>query len=101
MADKLSAGAHKKILDEKIIPDQLDPVQPAKKPTLFMLGGQPGAGKTKVRESIQKSDQGKGALVVDPDELRTYHPKYGEFVKENSDTAASRVHEDAMAWARE
>jgi adenylylsulfate kinase-like enzyme/cytochrome c2 len=101
MADKLSSTEHKKIFDEKIVPKELKDLQPVKKPTLFMLGGQPGAGKTNVRKAIQASDKGKGSAVIDPDDLRTYHPQYTAFVKDNADTAASRVHEDAMAWARE
>ncbi len=45
--------------------------------------------------------QGQGSLVIDPDELRTYHPQYLKFVKEDPDTAAGRVHPDAAKWAAE
>jgi UDP-N-acetylglucosamine kinase len=99
MPDELDPSEHNKIFKEKIVPQQLDHIQPVKKPTLFMLGGQPGAGKTKVRDAIKGSEQGKGSLIIDIDELRTYHPKYLEFVEEDPNTAAGRVQKDASAWA--
>ena len=98
--DKLSPSVHKQQL-KQIIKDKLDPIQPVTTPRLFMLGGQPGAGKSAVRQGITTSPQGTGSLVIDPDELRTYHPNYLKFVKENPDTAAGRVHPDAAAWASE
>jgi predicted ABC-type ATPase len=103
MADELTKPEHDKIFEEKIRPqlDAISPVKKSTKPTLFMLGGQPGAGKTKVRDAIKQSDKGKGSLVIDPDELRTYHPRYVDHVKTDPDTAATEVHADAMAWAKE
>ena len=101
MADVLKKPEHDAILNEKIIPELLGHIQPAKKPTLFMLGGQPGAGKSKVRDAIKGSKQGQGSLVIDADELRTYHPRYLELVAKNPDTAAGEVHADAIAWATE
>ncbi len=101
MPDELPKAEHDKIFKEKIVPQQLDHIQPVKKATLFMLGGQPGAGKTKVRDAIKGSEQGKGSLIIDIDELRTYHPKYLEFVEEDPNTAAGRVQKDAGAWASE
>ena len=68
MADKLSATEHKRILDD-LIKEKLDPLKPVTNPRLFMLGGQPGAGKGRVRDAIEKSPQGQGALAIDPDEL--------------------------------
>ncbi len=59
MPDELAKAEHDTIFKEKIVPQQLDHIQPVKKPTLFMLGGQPGAGKSKVRDAIKGSKQGQ------------------------------------------
>ncbi len=101
MADNLTKPEHDKIFKEKIVPQQLDHIQPVKKPTLFMLGGQPGAGKSKVRDAIKGSKQGQGSLIIDPDELRTYHPRYLEHVERDPNTAAGEVQKDASDWASE
>ena len=104
MADTLSSSKHKAIL-KIIIKEKLrdkiraKEIAPVTNPRLFMLGGQPGAGKSKIRKAITDSPQGQGSMVIDPDELRTYHPKYVDFVKENPETAAGRVQTDAAKWA--
>ena len=99
--DQLDATTHAAQLTE-IIADKLTPIAPAAgKPRCFMLGGQPGAGKTTLRQPILDALGAGNVLVIDPDELRTYHPHYADFVDENPVTAASRSHPDASAWARE
>src|SRR5262245_52301245 len=106
MSDTLSSSKHNQIL-KTIIKEKLrdkirsKEVQPVTSPRLFMLGGQPGAGKSNVRKAITDSPQGRGSVVIDPDELRTYHPKYLDFVRENPGTAAGRVQPDASKWAAE
>ena len=99
--DNLSASEHKRIFEREIKPTELEGLEPVLRPKMFMLGGQPGAGKSGVRNAITKQPQFKNALTVDPDELRTYHPRYLQFVKENPDSAAGRVHYDASKWAQE
>ncbi|MBV8590650.1 MAG: zeta toxin family protein, partial [Acetobacteraceae bacterium] len=95
----LSLSEHKRIFEREIKPDNLEGLEPVLRPKMFMLGGQPGAGKSNVREAITKKFP--NALTVDPDELRTYHPRYVQLVKEDPDNAAGRVHYDASKWAAE
>lgn len=99
--DNLSSSEHKKILNDDIKPDKLKGLEPVLRPKMFMLGGQPGAGKTNVRKAITDQKQFAKALIVDPDELRTYHPKYLQLIKLDPDSAAGRVHYDASKWAQE
>ncbi len=99
--DSLSLSEHKRIFEREIKPDKLKGCEPVLRPKMFMLGGQPGAGKTSVRKPITDQKQFANALVVDPDDLRTYHPRYLQFVKEDPDSAAGRVHYDASKWAQE
>ena len=92
MADTLSSKQHKSIFENTIKPAKLDGLEPAKgQPKLFMLGGQPGAGKSEVTNRIRQSQDAKCLVTIDPDDLRIYHPKYARFVEENPDTAAGRV----------
>lgn len=98
--DALSSSKHAAIL-KQIVKEKLDPLPKLLSPKMFMLGGQPGAGKSSIRGAITGNPLFADALVIDPDELRTYHPKYIDFVKENPDTAAGRVHPDAAKWATE
>jgi predicted ABC-type ATPase len=100
MSSTLSKSVHNKILKE-IIADKLDKVKPAKKPRCFLLGGQPGAGKGGMRRAIEGGLREAPPLVIDPDELRAYHPRYAEFVEMDPDNAANKVHTDAMLWASE
>jgi predicted kinase len=84
-----------------IIEDFLDHVPPVAAPRCYLLGGQPGAGKTGLRTAIEAALGEARPVLVDPDELRIYHPGYVAFVEENPLTAASRTHADAAAWADE
>ena len=98
--DVLDVSVHAAIL-AVIIADFLDRVPPAAAPRCYLLGGQPGAGKTGLRKAIEAALDEEKPLLVDPDELRIYHPGYVAFVEENPLTAASRTHADAAAWADE
>ncbi len=100
-SDSHTSSEHAAILRDEIIKELLDPLQPVLSPKMFMLGGQPGAGKKTIRDAITDNPLFKDALVIDPDDLREYHRKYAKFVKENPHTAAGRVHPDASKWAAE
>jgi len=99
--DNLSSSEHNKRFKDEIAPEKLKGLTPVLRPKMFMLGGQPGAGKTQIRKAITDQPQFKGALIVDPDELRTFHPRYLQLMRDDPDNAAGRVHYDASRWAQE
>ena len=103
MSDTLSKSAHDNIFHRKIIPNELGNVKPAKAPKVFMLGGQPGAGKSGMKRNIEDTLAAgqMNAVKIDMDEFRIYHPSYLKFVRENPRTAAGRVQEDVRKWAEE
>jgi hypothetical protein len=60
----------------------------------FYVTGLPGAGKSTLVKDIIRSHIEKGEeapLVIDFDELRPYHPRYREYVAQDSINAAARV----------
>lgn len=101
LGDQLDKDEHARILRDKIIPTYgVDAAQSHERPKAIILGGQPGAGKggLAVRAS---ADLGGDAVSIDPDELRTHHPKLEDFRRENPYSWSSRTHPDASAWADE
>ena len=42
-------------------------------PRVVMLGGQPGSGKTKMRELAEKETK---SVIINADDLRDFHPEY-------------------------
>ena len=65
-------------------------------PTVYFLGGQSGAGKSKLKDRI-----GKENLVIDADEFRKYHPNYFGLYKKYGKDSAKYTHNFASAVADE
>jgi predicted ABC-type ATPase len=97
---ELDERDHADILAQ-IIRDKLDPLPSTDYPRLYMLGGQPGSGKTALRRPIKDALAGSGLADIDPDELKTYHPKYVEFIEEDAETASRRTRPDVSRWLLE
>ena len=65
-------------------------------PKVYFLGGQSGAGKSKLKDRI-----GKENLVIDVDEFRKYHPNYFGLYKKYGKESAKYTHNFASAVADE
>ena len=65
-------------------------------PIVYFLGGQSGAGKSKLKDRI-----GKENLVIDVDEFRKYHPNYFGLYKKYGKESAKYTHNFASAVADE
>ncbi|HMA51356.1 MAG TPA: zeta toxin family protein [Magnetospirillaceae bacterium] len=101
MSDRLSFEKHE-ALRQEIRKDYLDLSRPQDKPRAIIVAGQPGAGKGGLAGSAQIDlDEVGGAVLIDPDRLRQWHPRYRAFLREDDKTAAERVHADASQWAKE
>lgn len=101
VSDKLSKQDHNAI--RRIHAEAaLSETRESKQPTVIILAGQPGAGKSALsRQAEQRLDKDGGAVVVDVDELRASHRGYRSFQAESGRTAASRVQSDAGRWGDE
>lgn len=71
-------------------------------PRAICLGGQPGAGKSKVAQAAMVELGGPGvAYLIDIDKLREFHPSYLELNRQGQDRIAANVtHEDVSSWGK-
>ena len=66
-------------------------------PRAVVLGGQPGSGKTRMREIAEKMFP---SVVINADEFRDYHPLYESLKRSEPERASFLVNEDVSGWAR-
>lgn len=71
------------------------------KPRIVIVGGQPGAGKTKVVELSKREFQDQNVVIVSTDKLRAFHPRFNEIVGLDDKRSAVRTHDDASSWNRQ
>ena len=69
---------------------------PQERPKAIVLAGQPGSGKSRLTRaaSAEMAEQG-GAVIIDTDQLREYHPRYRTLAEADYTTAATKVQKDA------
>ncbi len=97
--DVLEKKEHARIFETIIAPHYLAKLKPQRDPRAIFLAGQPGAGKGGMGQNAKQ--QLGDCVIVDLDELRPFHPRYAEYQLSDPDNAASMVHPDASAWAKE
>jgi predicted ABC-type ATPase len=90
---------------KKMAADLLDGKQPQERPALLYVTGLPGSGKsTFVREAFEQQQQLKNYVHINFDDLRVYHPRYAEHVKNDPVNAAARMDtatEKLIGWLTE
>jgi hypothetical protein len=86
-----------KIFNEQIVPMiGLDKATRHAHPRLLVVGAQPGAGKS--AEIGRASAKLAGAVVINGDEYRPFHPQYEDFIKSDLATAAERTSDAVGYW---
>ena len=95
---RLEASSHESVYKEEIEPAYFLTSSPVERPKLIIVGGQPGAGKTKVLEMAKKKFADNNVVVVNTDDLREYHPQFEELAIADDRQCASHTHEDASGW---
>lgn len=99
--DELPKDVHDRIFRERILTSpNFAAATSHERPTLIILGGQPGAGKGGLARDA-RIELNKDVVIVDPDELRDNHPNVRRFQSEDPYEWSSRTHKDAGAWADE
>lgn len=98
---KLSDEEHNLVF-EKIKADFLNSSLSIVSPKVVITGGQPASGKGKLaRDSIDQFKDKGGSVIIDPDQLRAYHPKYNELQKLDDKASSGFTHHDAKKWSLE
>lgn len=97
----LSPERNESIFRNDIVPDYLqDAMRAVGRPRLILLGGQPGAGKTAVLIASHAELEQSGATVrAVGDDLRSYHPQFLAFQRQNPETASQFTQVDAGRWS--
>lgn len=85
-----------KIFKEMIAPQTIGDISPQKLKQAFILGGQPGSGKSAFAREILKRDN--NIVFINGDDLRAYHPKYYFYLKENDVEAADMTQAVCNYW---
>lgn len=98
----LSEAQNERIFRTEILPDYLpDDIGNAGLPTLIVMGGQPGSGKTAVLTAVHTELEHSGPVIrIVGDDLQSYHPDY--ITDQTTDPAiASRLtRNDAGLWSQ-
>jgi len=100
----LSEAENERVFREEILPKWLkdagSSLHPVEHPQMVIIGGQPGAGKSRTIGGVERelTHQG-GALKISPDDFREYHPAFKKLNIANDRTSSSFTHEDAGIWA--
>jgi len=101
---KLSERENERIFQEDIKPyliaTAVGELQRQDEPTMVMVGGQPGAGKSRSMDSVKTDlEKAGGVMEIAADDLRKFHPLNDELMRKDDRTAANFTHADASLWA--
>lgn len=85
--------------DEEISPDLFRRTTPGGQPVLILLGGQPGAGKTRATEEVLR-EYSQTVTEIVGDDLRAYHPAYRQLLRESPALMPDATAQASGAWVR-
>jgi len=95
----LSEQDHQSIFEKGIIPDLFARVVASENPVAVIFGGQPGAGKSaSVDNAIKELKSFGGAVLIEGDALRDFHPMYQKLMDKDDKTAAFYTDRDSGKW---
>ncbi|WP_432973768.1 zeta toxin family protein [Dactylosporangium sp. CA-233914] len=95
----LSDEQSQRIFNTRIVPNELARGVPQDDPIVVFVAGQPGAGKTRTTQAVQdRLDERGGAVVVNSDFYKPYHPQYGRLLAEDDRNAAPYTSMDGRRW---
>lgn len=100
---RLSEADNRRIFKEKIVPDLLDDIPSQENPQLTVVVAQHGAGKTQLanRVIIPALDSQGGAVDIDSDVYKRYHPAYDELMSDGDINMAQATGLDGQRWMRQ
>ena len=96
---KLSDAEHEKILQD-LMKEVFKDAKSFEKPKIFIMGGQPGAGKSTFIDRLINSEEGKDCLIINADEYRAFHPQIKEIYEKYPDDLATITDLDVRDWTQ-
>ena len=90
---------HEHIFQRRVLPSLLPLSGSGGVPVAVILGGQPGAGKTRLLNDASSELQATGAtVVINGDNLRSFHPAYARLQETDPLNAARYTDHDSGRW---
>jgi Zeta toxin len=95
----LPEAESQRIFRDEIVPDELARGVPQQQPVVVFVIAPPGAGKTRTTATIKDQlDQRGGAVVVNSDFYKAYHPEYSRLLATDDRNAAPLTSADGRRW---
>ena len=96
----LDVAEHRRIFLEKIVPEEFRGARLSARPTVVLMGGQPGSGKSGLLDAAEEylSTPEARAVQIVGDDLRDYHPDYQILLAADDRTAAAATDRDSGRW---
>lgn len=96
---QLTPAELQQIFDDDIRPYYFPENQPAAtRPTIVLVGGQPGAGKSNATPRLIK--ERPGIIPLSGDDLRAFHPHYEQLMEAGPLTAGPALAQATATWVR-
>ncbi|MFE5519900.1 zeta toxin family protein [Streptomyces virginiae] len=94
----LSAAEHQQIFDEDIVPSFLTGITSHERPVVVYVLGQPGSGKSRTADLLQRALRARGAIRICGDDFKAMHPDYHRLLRTHPRTAGTRIRSDYRRW---
>lgn len=95
---RLSAGEHRWVFDELIVPMFLGAITPQNDPvTLYVMGPQ-GSGKSHTARALRRALRTRRPTRIEGGTFKSLHPDYRQLLQEEPRTASARIRADYRAW---
>ncbi|NJP82512.1 AAA family ATPase, partial [Streptomyces sp. AA8] len=95
----LSDDENLDVLSRLILPAWARNAVPQERPVVLIVGGQPGAGKTRVADLVQAAlDARGGAVRIGRDLYKNAHSRYTALLADDVRTAGVKVRPDTSRW---
>ncbi|MGI0520209.1 zeta toxin family protein [Microbacterium maritypicum] len=99
LGDPLTPAELQRIFDEDIRPYYFpDNLAPDAEPTIVLVGGQPGAGKSQATSRIARDYP--GIVPLSGDNLRAFHPDYAQLVRDRPFDAGPILAQATAVWVK-
>ena len=95
-----SEAERRRIFDERILPLVFPGQPPPERPTLLLLAGQLGAGKSRATARLLADHAGE-MVPLSGDDLRAFHPHFLELIRSRSIEAPRILAESTAGWLRD